>query len=68
MRGSEDGKEYLHILHILSAAMSRAISACRPVGLLQKLEKVAVTVRLDSSEHQVHVSGENSGRHTRKNL
>ncbi len=66
MPGSEDGRKYRLITQILSAAMTRTISACRPVGLLQRVEKVAVTVRLNSSEHQVRVSGESNGHHNCK--
>ena len=45
---------------ITSAAVSRAIAACRPSGSLQSIEKIVVTAKLAPQQQHLHVSGASS--------
>jgi len=45
------------VFRFVSTALSRALQACRPLGLLQTTDRIAVTVKRDHSTLGVRVSG-----------
>lgn len=56
----DEDRAVRQVYAITSAAVSRAVAACRPSGPLQSTEKIAVTAKLASQPQHLHVSGPSS--------